>query len=45
MGVGGKHHALAALPPGQETRYPWYMRLDGPQDFKNKYNVFLSKAL
>ena len=30
MGVGGQHHALAALPP-QKTRYPLYMRLGGPQ--------------
>ena len=31
MGVGGQHHALAALPPGK-TRYPLYRRLGGPQD-------------
>ena len=30
MGVGGQHHALAALPPGN-TRYPLYRRLGGPQ--------------
>ena len=30
MGVGGQHHAPAALPPGK-TRYPLYRRLDGPQ--------------
>ena len=30
MGVGGQHHAPAALPPGR-TRYPLYMRLGGPQ--------------
>jgi hypothetical protein len=30
MGVGGQRHAPAALPPGK-TRYPMYMRLDGPQ--------------
>jgi hypothetical protein len=30
MGVGGQHHAPAALPPGK-TRYPLYKRLDGPQ--------------
>jgi len=30
MGVGGQHHAPAALPPGQ-TRYPLYRRLRGPQ--------------
>ena len=30
MGVGGHHHAPAALPPGK-TRYPLYRRLGGPQ--------------
>ena len=30
MGVGGQHHAPAALPPGK-TRYPLYRRLAGPQ--------------
>ena len=30
MGVGGQHHALAALPPGK-TRYPMYRSLGGPQ--------------
>jgi hypothetical protein len=30
MGVGGQHHAPAALPPGM-TRYPLYRRLGGPQ--------------
>ena len=30
MGVGGQHHAPAALPPGK-TRYPLYRRLGGPQ--------------
>jgi hypothetical protein len=29
-GVGGQHHAPAALPPGK-TRYPLYKRLGGPQ--------------
>jgi hypothetical protein len=29
-GVGGQHHALAALPPGK-TRYPLYRKLGGPQ--------------
>ena len=29
MGVGGKHHILAALPTG--ARYPLHTRLDGPQ--------------
>ena len=29
-GMGGQHHASAALPPG-ETRYPLYRRLYGPQ--------------
>ena len=31
MGVGGQHHAPAALPPGK-TRYPLYRRLGEPQD-------------
>ena len=31
MGVGGQHHAPAALYPGK-TRYPLYWRLGGPQD-------------
>jgi hypothetical protein len=30
MGVGGQHHAPAALPP-RMTRYPLYRRLGGPQ--------------
>ena len=30
MGVGGQHHATAALPPGK-TRYALYRRLGGPQ--------------
>ena len=30
MGVGGQHHAPAALPPGK-IRYPLYRRLVGPQ--------------
>ena len=30
MGMCGKHHALADLPPGK-TRYPFYRRLDGAQ--------------
>ena len=30
MGLGGKGHAPAALPPGM-TRYPLYRRLGGPQ--------------
>jgi hypothetical protein len=30
MGVGGQHHAPAALPPGK-TRYPLYTRLGGLQ--------------
>ena len=29
-GLGGQHHAPAALPPGK-TRYPLYRRLGGPQ--------------
>jgi hypothetical protein len=31
MGVGGKRHSPAALPPGKETRYPLYRKLGGPQ--------------
>ena len=30
MGVGGQHHAPAALPPGK-TQYPLYRRLGGTQ--------------
>ena len=30
MGVGGQHHAPAALPP-EKTRYPLYRRLGVPQ--------------
>ena len=30
MGVGGQHHASAALTPGK-THYPLYRRLGGPQ--------------
>ena len=30
MGVGGQHHAPAALPLGK-NRYPLYRRLGGPQ--------------
>jgi hypothetical protein len=30
MGVGGKRHDPAALPPGQ-ARYPLYRKLGGPQ--------------
>ena len=30
MGVGGQHHAPAALPP-RKTRYSLYRRLGGPQ--------------
>ena len=30
MGVGGQHHAPAALPPGK-TQYPLYRRLVGPR--------------
>ena len=30
MGVGGQHHASAALPP-VKTRYPLYRRLGGSQ--------------
>ena len=35
MGVGGQHHAPAALPPGK-TRYPLYRRLGGPQGGSRK---------
>ena len=30
MGVGGQHHAPAALPPGK-TQYQLYRKLGGPQ--------------
>jgi hypothetical protein len=36
MGVGGQRHAPAALPPGKETRYPLYRRLDGPQGWSGQ---------
>ena len=35
-GVGGQHHAPAALPPGK-TRYPLYWRLGGPQERSGQY--------
>ena len=31
MGVGGQDHNPDALPPGNETRYPLYRKLGGPQ--------------
>ena len=39
-GVGGQHHAPAALPP-VKTRYPLYRRLGGPQGpvWKDAENV------
>ena len=36
MGVGGQHHAPAALPPGK-TRYPLYRRLGGPQGRSGRF--------
>jgi hypothetical protein len=35
VGVGGQHHALAALPSGK-TRYPLYRRLGGPQEWSGQ---------
>ena len=35
MGVGGQHHAPAALPPGK-TWYPLYRRLGGPQGWSGR---------
>ena len=35
MGVGGHHHAPAALPPGK-TRYPLYRRLGRPQGWSGE---------
>jgi len=32
MGVGGQHHAPAALPRGKETQYSLRRRLGGPKD-------------
>ena len=31
MGMSGQCHVLATLPPGRETRYPWYRKLGGAQ--------------
>jgi len=31
MGVGGQRHTPAALSPGKDTQFPFYMRLGGPQ--------------
>jgi hypothetical protein len=31
MGMGGQFLTPSALPPGKETRYPLYRKLDGPQ--------------
>jgi hypothetical protein len=36
MGVGGQHHALAALPLGR-IQYPLYRRLGGPQSWSGWY--------
>ena len=38
MGVGGQHHAPAALPPGK-TRYPLYRSLRGPQGRSGRVRV------
>ena len=38
-GVGGQHHAPAALPPGK-TRYPLYRRLGGPQGRSGRVRKF-----
>jgi len=35
MGIDGKRHNLATLPPGNMTRYPLYRKLDCPQVQKN----------
>ena len=35
MGVGGQHHAPAALLPGK-TRYPLYRRLSRPQGWSGQ---------
>ena len=35
MGVGGQHHAPAALPPGK-TRYTLYRRLGRPQGWSGR---------
>jgi hypothetical protein len=32
MGEGGQRHTPAALPPGKQTRYPFYRRLGGAQE-------------
>jgi hypothetical protein len=36
-GVGGQHHAPAALyPRGKDPRYPWNGRLGGPQSWSTR---------
>jgi hypothetical protein len=42
MGMGGQHHAPAALPPGK-TRYPFYRRLGGPQGRSGRMRKFSSQ--
>jgi hypothetical protein len=36
MGVGGQRRGPVALPPWEETRYPLYRRLGGPQGRSEK---------
>ena len=40
MGVGGQHHASAALPPGK-VRYPLYRRLGGPHGWYGRVRKIL----
>ena len=43
MGVGGQHHAPAALPPGK-TQYPLYRRLGRPQGRSGQVRKISSPA-
>ena len=36
MGVCGQRHSPAALPPGKETRHPFFRRLGGPRSGMRK---------
>jgi hypothetical protein len=40
MVLSGQRHAPAALPPGKDTRYPFYTRLGGPQGWSGRVREF-----